>query len=553
MNFIKKHYLYLIVILSIAAFFRFYKLTTVPSGMINDTAAIAYNAYSIIKTGKDEFGKPFPLIFESFGEGKLPLYVYQALPWVALFGLNVFAANFSSAFFSLLTVFVLYFLALELFAKEKSKHSIALWSTLMLAIMPWHIHFSRGEYGQESLFWIVLGTHLFLVGVRKNQDLLSVLSMLSFMASMLIYHAARVFIPLWVLFLIISMWFKSKNTVKFWQQTIFTGLLIGIPWLLILLSPVGGSRAAGVSVFHPQSGVVIKLAQDIRESKGQPLWFVRLLHNKVESYSRDVAHRYISHFDLSFLFFKGDEIQRYKSPNVGQLNWLLAPFLLIGIYQLIKKKYYILIFWLLIAPLAASITFQTPSTVRAIYMVFPLAVAMAYGIVFIFEITNKHSIFNLFYKIVLLGLIIYGMVYYYDSYFNHLNIREPYDWQDGYQELVEKVSTLQNQYKRVDITDKKGTPYIFFLFFQQYEPVKWQAQSNQARGDLDPYHFMSMKSLDNIRFVSSKCPANDSGELGVLYVCVDEEIPANAKIIDIIRYNDGQPVFVMLELIPKSK
>ncbi|MDZ4228834.1 MAG: glycosyl transferase, partial [Patescibacteria group bacterium] len=60
----------LILILLLAAGLRFYQLGRVPSGFVNDEAAFGYNAYSLIKTGRDEFGEFLPIIFHSFGEGK---------------------------------------------------------------------------------------------------------------------------------------------------------------------------------------------------------------------------------------------------------------------------------------------------------------------------------------------------------------------------------------------------------------------------------------------------------------------------------------------------
>lgn len=71
--------LYLFLIIFLAFSLRFYKLGSVPAGFFSDEAAVGYNAYSLLKTGKDEFGKPWPFLFISFGEGKLPLYIYQGL------------------------------------------------------------------------------------------------------------------------------------------------------------------------------------------------------------------------------------------------------------------------------------------------------------------------------------------------------------------------------------------------------------------------------------------------------------------------------------------
>ncbi len=56
MNLKSKRFL-LILILLVAAILRLYKLGVVPGSMNADEAAIGYNAYSILKTGKDEYGK----------------------------------------------------------------------------------------------------------------------------------------------------------------------------------------------------------------------------------------------------------------------------------------------------------------------------------------------------------------------------------------------------------------------------------------------------------------------------------------------------------------
>lgn len=75
-----KRYLFFILLLSIFVFafiLRFYKLGEIPNGLYQDETAIGYNAYSILNIGKDEYGKDFPLYFKSFGDWKLPVYIYS--------------------------------------------------------------------------------------------------------------------------------------------------------------------------------------------------------------------------------------------------------------------------------------------------------------------------------------------------------------------------------------------------------------------------------------------------------------------------------------------
>src|SRR3989344_6108180 len=99
----KKILLYSLII-ALASFLRFWNLSNQPPGLTWDEAAIGYNAYSVLKTGKDEFGVRFPLIFKSFGDYKPGLYVYLTVPPVAVFGLSEFAVRFPSALFGTVAV-----------------------------------------------------------------------------------------------------------------------------------------------------------------------------------------------------------------------------------------------------------------------------------------------------------------------------------------------------------------------------------------------------------------------------------------------------------------
>src|SRR3989338_344065 len=88
----------LIPVILLAAVLRFYQLGQNPPSLDWDETAHGYNAYSILKTGRDEYGYKFPLYFRSFDDYKPPIYTYLVVPAVAIFGLNDFAVRFPSAF-----------------------------------------------------------------------------------------------------------------------------------------------------------------------------------------------------------------------------------------------------------------------------------------------------------------------------------------------------------------------------------------------------------------------------------------------------------------------
>ncbi len=122
---------YLMAIIFLAIFLRVIFLNEVPNGFYSDEASIGYNAYSILKTGKDEHGMLLPLYFKAFGEYKNPVYIYSAIPFIKIFGLNEFAVRLTSALFGTLTVLFTYFLAKELFHKR-----VGLWAALFWLYLP---------------------------------------------------------------------------------------------------------------------------------------------------------------------------------------------------------------------------------------------------------------------------------------------------------------------------------------------------------------------------------------------------------------------------------
>ena len=108
----------LIAIILLAALLRFYKLSALPA-LNADEAAIGYNAYSLIQTGKDEHGNSWPIHFQSFNDFKPGLYFYLVIPFVAILGLSEIAVRFPSALLGVATVLLVWLLVRELFPKNK--------------------------------------------------------------------------------------------------------------------------------------------------------------------------------------------------------------------------------------------------------------------------------------------------------------------------------------------------------------------------------------------------------------------------------------------------
>jgi len=181
------------IILLLAIVIRFYDINQLPS-LNPDEAALGYNAYSLLLTGKDEHGASWPLHFKSFGDFKPGGYVYLAMPFIKVLGLTPFAVRLPNLILSVLTILILY----KLVSLLSSSKALGLYSAMVLTLSPWHIHFSRGAWeSSAALFFILLGIYWFY---QKKFNYF----LLPFIASLYIYHSARIIAPLLVLFLFIT-------------------------------------------------------------------------------------------------------------------------------------------------------------------------------------------------------------------------------------------------------------------------------------------------------------------------------------------------------------
>ena len=107
---IKPKIAFLIISVVFVFFTLFYKLVSYPPHLTIDEVAIGYNAFSILRTGKDEWGTTFPISFRSVGDYKAPILIYLTVPFIKVFGLTELAVRLPVAIFSALSVFLFWIL-----------------------------------------------------------------------------------------------------------------------------------------------------------------------------------------------------------------------------------------------------------------------------------------------------------------------------------------------------------------------------------------------------------------------------------------------------------
>ena len=162
----KIHKLLLSLVLIVAVIIRFYDINTTPA-LNPDEAALGYNAYSLILTGKDEHGVSWPLHFKSFGDYKPGGYVYLAIPFIKVLGLTPFAVRLPNLILSILTILFLYKLVLLL----TKNYLLSSLTAFVLAVNPWHFLYSRSAFEVTLLISLILAaTYYFNLFIENSKN-----------------------------------------------------------------------------------------------------------------------------------------------------------------------------------------------------------------------------------------------------------------------------------------------------------------------------------------------------------------------------------------------
>lgn len=529
--------LILLGIIVLAVVVRFYKLDQLPA-LNADEASNGYDAYSLILTGKDQHGNPWPIHFQSFNDYKPGLYVYLDLPFIKLLGLTIWAVRIPGALAGVLSVYVIYLLVKELFGKER----LALAASFFLAISPWHIHFSRGGWEVNvATLLMMLGVWLFIksmnAGVRLKPLLFSVAA---FATSLYTYHAERVVVPLLGIALFVIYWKEVKKHFKVILVAAAVGLVLVLPLARDITTGAVASRAAGVGLFA-DSGPRSRIEEQRGEHGNVNSFLGRALHNKAVNYGLAFVSNWFVHYWGEFLFLSGDVIQRNKVPETGQMYLTDIVFVAVGLYTMIKsfdRKKGVIFAWLLFAPVAAALTFQAPHALRAHNMVIPIVIVSAFGFDAIISwLTAKKKKLKIAGFTILGILIVWGFARYEHMYWVHMAKEYPYSSQYGVAELVSYVKGNEDKYQKILVTDRYDQPYILFLFYMKYDPAKFQAEHNLTAKD--QYGFSTVNHFDKYYFATIKFQQAKEENPNTLIAGTSEEIVKEANIIKDIYGTNG--------------
>jgi 4-amino-4-deoxy-L-arabinose transferase-like glycosyltransferase len=447
-------WLIIISILLLATALRFTALEQALPALNVDEALNGYEAYSLLKTGRDQWGNPWPVTIRGFNDYRRPAIVYTAIPFVATFGLTIYAIRATAAMWGVLGVLFTYRLARDMFGQWAG-----VLAGLMLTISPWHLHFSRiGLEATVAMLTVVMGVWCLWRWFRNRRLAWLIGAGLGFGLSLYTYTPAQAFIPLMVaacgLIFARQLWHQKRAVAL----TVVVFALVAVPLVYTLVvTSQNQNRLDYVFLIRPGESLTQSLSTTF--------------------------HQWLGHFSPRYLFIRGDAHKVLHPPISGQLHAIDAILLPLGVLNLFKTERsqragMLLIAWVALGAVPAALTIQevgTPHSLRGMLGVPAFAIIAAQGVM---KVGIAHRLGPRLRAVllgVLIGVLAWNASTFLQRYFVVYPVRAARAFEYGTKEAMAYVLEHKDEYDTIVLTDWISQPHIFALFFERYDPHQFQA------------------------------------------------------------------------------
>lgn len=517
----------LILTLFLLAFFlRFYKLSSYPVGLYQDETAIGYNAYSILKTGKDEHNIRYPLYFKSFGDYKMPVYIYLTALAIKFFGVNAFSVRFFSAFFGVLSIVILYF-----YLKENFSQKLAMLGSFLLTFNPWHLFFSRAalEVNVATTFSL-LGLFFFQKAINKKAWFYQFISFLFFVLSVYTYNVSRVIAPL----IFLSLIFLNRKVLfkHFKIQTFaifFLFCLLILPLIIASFLGQGGtiSQTGELLIGGHSLASVIEFRSHLISL---PSFIYKLLFNNFALISIEYLKNLLNFVSPQFFFTLGDVEGHFGVSNFGMFYPFEIVTIAVGLFIVIKKKlikFYSLLGWLFIVIVVVSFNKITPHSTRAYMMIISMVVFSALGLNYFFERIKKKKIIYLLFIL----FFAYFFIYWMSSYLFYFPVTFASKWRSEDRKIIKYVTNNALKYDLIVFDRNTNFVYTSFLFYSHFDPAYFQKNAAYEKDGM----LIRLRKIGKYEFRDLNW-SKDAFLKKALIITRPENIPMNMTSVKIFNY-----------------
>lgn len=511
-----------------------------PVSLYWDEASIGYEAYSVSETGSDMHGNDWlQPIYPAYGDYKAPVYIWLTALILKIYPVSQTAVRLPSVILGSLSILLVYFLSRELIGKERRSY-LPLFVAVAMAVLPWHIHFSRvGFEANVGLFFVIFSLWMLLKARMKSEWL--IMAVISGALGIYSYFSIRLVLPLMWGCTVIIFW---KSYKKRWLH-----LLLAFIGLILLMVPMFRSpyyaisnqyRLSTENVLRDDSGVL--RANALRNEDGYTL-VSRILHHRYWERTRELVTNVFDHLSFDYLFMTGDSNLRHSSRVSGLMLLAMAPAFAVGLASLTKKKrlFALVLAWWLVALIPASIPEETPHALRSLNAIVPIVIILGSGVDHWYRKFFKKGklLVAVYLYLFLLAGQMAGFLSYYFLEYPRVSALE---WQDGYKQLANLVKNRYKEYNSIMVTNIDRL-YLYVLYFNEIPPDITQSKfkiSEKEEYYLDEFDKFTFKS---IQWDSIKSETNDE----TLLIDKAKNIPTDVVVRDWIYDSGGNKVYGAVE------
>ncbi len=471
-----------------------------------DEAAQGYNTYSVLQTGKDEYGK-LPIRYLSFGENKLPLTGLLSAPFIYFIGLSDISVRLPVYIIGTIFPLLFYFATYSL-TKNKS---VALCAAFFSTSNFWLQATSRHQHEAVVLSAIVL-LYITILFSRKTltKKYFTILSSLTFLG-FYTYHSAKIIIPSLTVFTVLYVFAKEKLAIS---ENLKSALLvaailsIGIVMFASTEFLVPNNRLGNLSYFtHP---VFIHEIEEGRRLGGSPLFY-----NKAVYGTYKLATRSLGYLSPQYLLINSDPNPRYGSSYLPLLSIVEYILFLVGIIISCVQIYYkrslstnlFLHYFIIISILPASLALPVGSSTRSYLLLIPTIILTSQAVIHISNhvkrlVSNKYFAYLFVFVVLAVHTCLAATTW--GKYFNEYlsNPKTSIAWQCGMKQVAKYAWENYGEYDKINIASTMGQPYIFLLFYGgPYPPSEYQKVSKVM--PYNTYGFWEQETFDRFTFAKS--------------------------------------------------
>ena len=533
--------LVLVVLVGIALILRTPLFSTVPASPYWEETILGVDANALAQTGKDHHGTAWPILaLESFGDWKPAGYVYAVVPFVKVFGLELWVIRLPSLLAGLAIVGAVAVLGKRL--------GVPWWAgALIVAVAPWAIHFSRAAWEAHLAIALIAWAVIFALNSfqpKKIAIIPALASTLFFTAAWYTYHSARIVVPL-------------------------LGLGVLVYLFSTLTESARGSRESSlhsIQNYLKRSWLTVVLCCAVLVLGTMPIWLSgdtnalthRLIYHRYVLWSSELMTAYLDHFSPTFLFLTGEENIRHTTGFFGLFYPFEVIFLLVGIYVWLQQRkplQLLLLYWLGISIIPAALATPTPHALRILIGLPVFALLIAQGFVQTLSWLSRsialhaptQNLKKIAYQLALFSLLSLYVVGLSIFWFNYTQIyaqTSAREWQFGYKQMLTQLATFEATVPDVPVYISRfdGRPASFLWFYRQTDPREIQAENGTA--SKDQAEFLSFKKY---RFVRSVGDIPSEPALIVVSGEEFEQFKSTHEIKELARIStfDGKTIWVI--------